>query len=1008
MINPTRISTQWLLLVSLACVAALSGCSRAHYRRQADNEAYALVQQKANHPHWALDNYTIAIDPRSRMFDPNSPDRPPMPPDDPTAHQLMHAVDGKKGYPGWHDNGDIPYVENPAWPAYIEVDDQGVLTVNADDAVRLALLHSRAYQQELETLYLSALDVSFERFRFDVQGFAGASLFYTADGPRRGLRNGVGNSSSDLTVSTFSNDPTRALALRKAFSTGATLVVDMANSLVWQFSGPDDYAGNTIIDFALFQPLLRGAGRDRVLERLTVSERTLLANVRAMERYRLAFNVTVMTGRNAEQGPNRQGGVFGSGLEGFSGIGGGFGGVTGGGGGNANTGSGGGAAPQAGGFIGLLQDQQQIRNQEGNVERLRSNLFRSEQFLEELRTRAGDPALINDILRQDLQVAQSRQALLNAESNLLTARSNYQTSLDTFKSTLGLPPQVCMQISDDMLDQFQLIDSGTVNKQELVDRVISQLGDVRLQIAAHIESSTVVDPNDPTRTTMVRTLPWYPELPQHLEQLRSFVPVLREARQGLLEEEIPRTQQDIEQFAGAISRRKEWLQKLQARIESEKDSPCPLLPIPSMNQDIFNVARLDQTRVELSQQLAVLEGKIDREYGRHLDLRDERLARLIAEGETYSPEKLFDELYNGVLYPRRTAGNDGDQITDILVVAPGDLLALQLVQARARAESIELAPVDIKAEQALEVARKYRRDWMNARQALVDRYRLIEFNADNLESTLDVFFSGDVRNQTDNPFALRSGTGRLRVGVQFDAPITRLSERNTYRQSLIEYQQARRNYYNFEDSVARTLRAELRTVQTNQINFELQRLAVLEAARQIDRNEDIRINQELTGQAAGVTAARDAVSALSDLLNAQNSFLAFWVNYEVLRRSLDLDLGTLQLDSEGLWIDPGKIGEDYGTHDPWLWRTCIDPELGPGEQPAYDSLETLPPGIQGPAAEPGDTLPPPQGQDISEPAPKRSVVSDELPDLELAPALRPKPVYGPIPSRAVQPSGVRS
>ena len=26
----------------------------------------------------------------------------------------------------------------------------------------------------------------------------------------------------------------------------------------------------------------------------------------------------------------------------------------------------------------------------------------------------------------------------------------------------------------------------------------------------------------------------------------------------------------------------------------------------------------------------------------------------------------------------------------------------------------------------------------------------------------------------------------------------------------------------------------------------------------------------------------------------------------------------MQLDGEGLWIDPGKIGADYGTFDPWL------------------------------------------------------------------------------------------
>ena len=55
------------------------------------------------------------------------------------------------------------------------------------------------------------------------------------------------------------------------------MLVGFANSLIWQFSGPNDYRGNTLVNFSLVQPLLRDAGRERVLEGLTQSERTLLA-----------------------------------------------------------------------------------------------------------------------------------------------------------------------------------------------------------------------------------------------------------------------------------------------------------------------------------------------------------------------------------------------------------------------------------------------------------------------------------------------------------------------------------------------------------------------------------------------------------------------------------------------------------------------------------------------------------------------------------------------------------
>ena len=60
------------------------------------------------------------------------------------------------------------------------------------------------------------------------------------------------------------------------------------------------------------------------------------------------------------------------------------------------------------------------------------------------------------------------------------------------------------------------------------------------------------------------------------------------------------------------------------------------------------------------------------------------------------------------------------------------------------------------------------------------------------------------------------------------------------------------------------------------------------------------------------TAAHNLVSALTDLLNAQNDFLSVWVNYEVQRRVLDWNLGTMQFDHDGLWIDPGEFSSETG------------------------------------------------------------------------------------------------
>ncbi|MCG8585374.1 MAG: hypothetical protein MI757_11745, partial [Pirellulales bacterium] len=113
------------LLVLLVPVIA-SGCSRAFYRIQADDEVYHLVDradQQVKRP--PPDKFTIAISPKSRMFDPFDPDYPPMPPDDPNSNELMQCVDGMEGYPCWTADGITCDVENPDWRNFLPYDNKG-------------------------------------------------------------------------------------------------------------------------------------------------------------------------------------------------------------------------------------------------------------------------------------------------------------------------------------------------------------------------------------------------------------------------------------------------------------------------------------------------------------------------------------------------------------------------------------------------------------------------------------------------------------------------------------------------------------------------------------------------------------------------------------------------------------------------------------------------------------------------------------------------------------------
>ncbi|QDS95638.1 hypothetical protein FF011L_44360 [Roseimaritima multifibrata] len=886
-----RSLVQWPLLVVAVVSVGATGCHRAYYREQADAEAYALIDEKVWHSRQEnVGNLNIEPARESRMFDPFDPDRQPMPIDDPVSHQYMDSVDGRRGYPLWDANGKTNAAESPDWWQYLPLDENGVLVLDSDTAVRLALLHSPDYQRQLEQLYLSALDVSSERFRFDTQFFGGAQTFYTADGPDRNGLNG--DSSSALLVGPYSTGQ-RPLAMQRSFATGADLVVGLANSIVWEMSGPSTQSANTVLDFALVQPLLRGAGRDRVMERLTLSERRLLANVRAIERYRRSFYLSITTGRSTESTVQRSGGVFGVGLGGFSGLGGGFAGLSGG--GTAGFSTGGGVA-QAGGFMGLLQDQLQIENQEENVARLSENLVLLQDTLVELLTTI--PADAEAIPRQRLQVAQAQQALISAQTQLLTRRAAYQSSIDSFLGDLGLPPYICTRIEDPSLKQFELIDREVRMRREELTELRSTAGQTNIALLEFADQVI-----DPATGTPIRSVRWSPELAEELLQLRGKLGPLNRFLDELVQQDLPRIAKDIDQLEEALPARREHVERLEKQFEQQREVICALLGLPNLDASLFDFDRIAALSGELREQYSILSGRLEKYDARinQLEARLGELAEKPPEGQGLEGENEFARVMRDDVVLASQ---------DLLSELSDDVLSLQLIQARARTESVQLPEVDLTPREALEIARRNRRDWANARASLVDSWRLIEFNADDLESNLDITFSGDVLNASDNPLDLQSSTGRLRVGLQWDAPLTRLQERNTYRQSLIEFNQARRSYYQYEDGIWQLLRGQLRQLQSNQYNFELSRQAVRIAADQIGLNEDIRQLREARGLASGPTAARDTISALNDLLNAQNSLLNVWVNYEVVRRSLDLDLGTMELTGEGLWIDPGVMNRN--------------------------------------------------------------------------------------------------
>lgn len=775
----------WVMPVLLVSIAiAVSGCSRTEYRLRADREAYDAIAERNVDPRWQAADYSIEIDPRSRYFDPYDPDRPPMPRDDPASHQYMNLVDGKKGWKHWDDNGHRVELENPAWrevlAEYVEVGADGSVKLNIDSALRLAYVHSPSHQNQLETLYLSALDVTTERFRLDTQFLGGYGARYHYDGPSKSDRLIVGA------------DPT--LQGRRRFAGAGELLVGFANSFVVEFTGSGTNFASSLANFSFVQPLLRGAGRDVALEQLTLVERALLANLRAYHQYRQGFFTQVAIGELGVTGPQRGGG--GTVIAGFGGQG------------------------SVSGYIGLLQQLQRKRNTEDNLSLQERTLARLEAF--------------QDIGVIDLvQVDQFRQSIESERANLLQIHNSYELSLDYYKTgTLGLPPDLPIELDDSLIRQFQLVASeGTALEDAIValQNRVGALSDYEGKLRADVDVETIR------------------QILTHTSQL--VEPVQRQ---------LDDVQPDLERMDEQVPVRERAMTEAQ-RQQFRRDR--------------------ERLRAELTE--------LKRKF------------------EAATPE--LTVLRDGLAEGTEDITVDGSVrwLRGLLRIVQDSML----VQARARLEAVTVETIELGSRDAFGIALANRMDFMNGRAALVDSWRSIQLNADALQSVLNVTVDGDIRTARNNPVSFRDSRGNLRLGVEFDAPFTRLVERNNYRQSLIDYQRSRRDFIRSHDSLHLGLRGLLRQIEQLRMDLEIQRRAVTIAIRRVDMTRAAfyaPVRPPQPGQRPaqfGPTAATNLLTALAALRNTQNNFMGVWLNYYAARMRLARELGTMKLDPDGHWIE---------------------------------------------------------------------------------------------------------
>jgi hypothetical protein len=804
----------------------MAGCSRSLYRRWADRETYPLIAQHEVFPADDIGRTRLDPPPESRLSDPNNPDHPPKPPDDPAAALFMARPGGMRGARGWEKDGVTDAIEPPGWEQALGLDASGTLKLDQDKAVAIALLDSREYQTALEAVYLIALSLTLNRYEFALHWFGTTATTFTHLG-------------SDGTE-TNTLDSESHLGFTRNFAAGGQMLVDFANSMVFEFTGHTSMVQPSLT-VTLLQPLLRHFGRKVRLESLTQAERNLLYAVRDFARFRKQFwagiaiggttggtgiviggeaaalavgaaatapGVTaaaavapaatttpggtvataaatgaavVTSGTGAGAAAPGAAAVTGAGATATAFAAGGF--------------QGGGfqaAGFQGGGYLDLLLAVQTLRNNQDSLKR-QEKTYRYYEALYPFRA---------TVVQRD----QFYQSFVAARQAVVDAQAVLQSALDAFKLRLGLPPRLPVELDDALLRQFELVDPSVERLRDDVEA---------------FQRDRLKELGNPPMAEALR---------RHYDTLHKYVEQIRAAAQSAAAD-VDRWGQQLERPARAGE---DAEQRGRARTAFEKLTK----QVPEVTAD-------------LGKRLAQIE--------QHRALVTERNREAAWTNLTEQDVKAVLALLDTVI----------------------------AVQTEARIYRIELPQAEVGEADAIAFAKENRLDLQNRLAIVTDAWRLVWVAANALRGDLNLSASALVTDAKASQYVM---------GIEFDGPLNRLAERNAYRASLITYQQAKRSYMELSDQIESQVRQDVRQLNRLRVAFDTARQQVLAAARQV---ESVRLN--LSGPAAqqSPTATLDLLQGLSALLFAQNALAGNYINFEQQRVQLLLDLEALQLDYRG-------------------------------------------------------------------------------------------------------------
>jgi outer membrane protein TolC len=216
--------------------------------------------------------------------------------------------------------------------------------------------------------------------------------------------------------------------------------------------------------------------------------------------------------------------------------------------------------------------------------------------------------------------------------------------------------------------------------------------------------------------------------------------------------------------------------------------------------------------------------------------------------------------------------------------------------------TMEIAEPQFNVDDAIQTALTLRLDLSTIKDQVDDARRKIKVAENALQADLNLVANAEVGSTpTRQAGQLEFQNGSYSIGAQLDLPFDRMSERNSYRRSLITLMQNQRDYENAIDNVKLDVRTNYRALVENAQRYQIQKIS-LQLAEE-------RVNSTSLLFQAGRAQARDLLDSQSSLLSAQNATTSNLIDYHIAKLSFYRDIELLTVKPDGLWQIPEKTEE---------------------------------------------------------------------------------------------------